>query len=346
MNKDFQNISSELLEIYSKKLKVKSCPHCKSKRFIKHSRYKYTQRFKCLDCGRTFLPSTGTSLHYLHKKEVFIEYSKIIREQGLLSLKKMRELCNISHLTAFDWRHKILLSIPESNRKLKGDIFCDDIWFVYSQKGRKLIPGARRRPLPEPFKHREFTVRMISMNNHSRNLMKIVKVGDLYFKDFFEAFANSIDRNAFIYNISKNDQLKKFAKEKAVKHIIPSIEEAKNNYKLFQTRSEIKNFINKILKGVSTKYLQLYAGYYSYAKNQVFDAISEKFLNHRHVWFTYTRLEDIYYIFTKLATKVLFAHENKRFWKSTRNMVIPERSMILKIDEDLYKYISGISRIY
>ncbi len=346
MKKDFQNISPELLEIYSKKLKVNSCPHCKSKRFIKHSKYKFTQRFKCLDCGRTFIPSTGTSLHYLHKKEVFIEYSKIIREQGLLSLKKMRELCKISHLTAFDWRHKILLSVPEVNRKLKGKIFCDDIWFVYSQKGRKLIPGARRRPLPEPFKHREFTVRLISMNDHSKNVMKIVKVGDLYFKDFFEAFGNRINKNVCIYNISNNDQLQKFAKEKAIEHIIPTKEDSEKYYKSFQIRNEIKNFINKILKGVSTKYLQLYAAYYSYAKNQVFDAISEKFLNHRHVWFTYTRLEDIYYLFTKLATRVLFPHENKRFWKSTKNMIIPEKSMIFKTDMDYYKYISGISRIY
>jgi len=333
MKKDFQNISSELLEIYSKKLKVNSCPHCNSKRFIKHSRYKYTQRFKCLECGRTFIPSTGTSLHYLHKKEVFLEYSKIIREQGLLSLKKMRELCNISHLTAFDWRHKILLSIPESNRRFKGEVYCDDIWFVYSEKGRKLVAEARRGPLRDPFKHREFTCRLISLSDGKNTEMKLVKVGNINFSDYCPAFEDKIGRKSVIYNVSGEEKLRRFAKEQAAKHRFVLDTNKRIEEKYFVIRNELKGFINKTLKGVSTKYLQMYAGYYSYSKHKIFDPLSEAFLNRRKVWFTYTRLEVIYFKFVYFATQVLLIDLNKRTWKSTEKVPIPDNCMVYKITE-------------
>ena len=36
---------------------VSSCPHCGSNNFIKWSKYKDTQRFKCKECNSTFLPT-------------------------------------------------------------------------------------------------------------------------------------------------------------------------------------------------------------------------------------------------------------------------------------------------
>jgi len=73
MISDRIQLSGEYLELY-KKIKVDSCPYCGSKRFIKHSRYKYTQRYRCTSCLRTFIPSTGTSLHYIKNKDLFIDY--------------------------------------------------------------------------------------------------------------------------------------------------------------------------------------------------------------------------------------------------------------------------------
>ena len=47
------------------------CPHCGSGAIIKHSKYKDTQRFKCKECNRTFLPTTGTYIHNIKKKEIY-----------------------------------------------------------------------------------------------------------------------------------------------------------------------------------------------------------------------------------------------------------------------------------
>ena len=60
------------------KINVSKCPYCSSKGFIKHGRYKDTMRYKCKSCNKTFLPSTGTSLHYINKRDCFMEFAKII----------------------------------------------------------------------------------------------------------------------------------------------------------------------------------------------------------------------------------------------------------------------------
>jgi len=44
---------------------------------------------------------------------------------------------NVSIPTAFDWRHKILLSLPEVSDKFEGEVEVDDLWIRYSQKGRR-----------------------------------------------------------------------------------------------------------------------------------------------------------------------------------------------------------------
>lgn len=44
------------------------CPHCKSSNIIKHGKFKYRQRYKCKDCGRTFCDTTLTPFSYSKKK--------------------------------------------------------------------------------------------------------------------------------------------------------------------------------------------------------------------------------------------------------------------------------------
>ena len=77
----------------------------------------------------------------------------------------------------------------------------------------------------------------------------------------------------------------------------------------------------------------MYAGYYSYSKHKIFDPLSEAFLNRRKVWFTYTRLEVIYFKFVYFATQVLLIDLNKRTWKSTEKVPIPDNCMVYKITE-------------
>jgi len=49
---------------------------------------------------------------------------------------------DVSISTAFDWRHKILLLLPEVSDKLEGEVEVNDLWIRYSQKG---IPQEARK---------------------------------------------------------------------------------------------------------------------------------------------------------------------------------------------------------
>ena len=117
---------SELLEDLSSRVKVstfvpseiKCCPHCKSKGFIKHGYSKQGQRFKCKSCQRTFSPTTGTAIHCIKKKGKFMEYSKVIKEEGLHTIDHMKKRIGISNQSAFDWRHRLLLSSPKKKKNL------------------------------------------------------------------------------------------------------------------------------------------------------------------------------------------------------------------------------------
>ncbi|HOL98894.1 MAG TPA: hypothetical protein PLQ08_10300, partial [Bacteroidales bacterium] len=53
-------------------LPVKECPHCGSKHFIKFGKYVNISRYRCKVCRRTFLPTSGSSIHYINKKEKFL----------------------------------------------------------------------------------------------------------------------------------------------------------------------------------------------------------------------------------------------------------------------------------
>lgn len=53
-------------------------------------------------------------------------------------MKEIARKVGISQQTAFDWRHKILSAVEGvSDCKFKGIAEIDDVWFLYSQKGRK-----------------------------------------------------------------------------------------------------------------------------------------------------------------------------------------------------------------
>jgi hypothetical protein len=55
-----------------------------------------------------------------------------------MPLKEIARKVGISQQTAFDWRHKILSAVEGvSDCKFKGIAEIDDVWFLYSQKGRK-----------------------------------------------------------------------------------------------------------------------------------------------------------------------------------------------------------------
>ena len=123
---------------------VVCCPHCNSKLFVKNGKRGGVQKYKCKACCKVFSTTTGTSLHRLQKPEKFELYKSLMFE-AYYPIKQIAQKVGISVQTAFDWRHKILSGLGREDKSFEGITEIDDIWFLYSQKGRKGLKYSRKR---------------------------------------------------------------------------------------------------------------------------------------------------------------------------------------------------------
>ena len=121
------------------------CPHCESTGFRLNGSVKGRKRYKCKSCGRSFGKATGTVYNRLRKIDIFNEYKRVMLEEGYIPLQTMCSRLGISHQTAFDWRHKTLAGLREDGGKFSVTAQLDDVWFRYSQKGRKGLKHSRKR---------------------------------------------------------------------------------------------------------------------------------------------------------------------------------------------------------
>lgn len=120
------------------------CPKCRGKDIVGNGSYKETKRYKCKSCKSSFNPLTGTTFHWIHKKELLREYLYFML-QGY-SLRKICGRMDICLKTAFDWRHKILRSLStEDNTKLSGIVEADETFFLFSEKGNKQLTSRKAR---------------------------------------------------------------------------------------------------------------------------------------------------------------------------------------------------------
>ena len=75
------------------------CPHFASSHTIKHGRHGDLQRFRCRHCNRTFNTLTGTPLAHLHLRDKWLGQAEALREG--LSLRQVSERFQIDRSTAF-----------------------------------------------------------------------------------------------------------------------------------------------------------------------------------------------------------------------------------------------------
>ena len=119
-----------------------SCPHCGHEKYVRFGKDKGAQRYKCGSCRRSFTEYTWMA--GLHKKVKVDDYLALMMEEK--SLDKIKDALKINKKTAFDWRHKILSSLADSD----GDDFTgitesDETFFLKSEKGRETVGRKPRK---------------------------------------------------------------------------------------------------------------------------------------------------------------------------------------------------------
>jgi len=305
--------------------KMDSCPYCKSELIVKNGHKKNRQRFKCKMCHKIFTSTTGTSIHGVKKIEKFEEYKTLMFEQ-YQPLKALAKKVGISIQTAFDWRHKILSGATSSPIEFQGITEMDDLWFLYSQKGRKGLKYSRKRGGSSRAGDNNFQVKLLATADRFKNRdFSVAKIGRITKKDIERKVGGKFNDSCTLVS-DKHRSISAFAKAENVKHIsfISSKHTAGGEFHVQNVNnmaSRLKSIINHRFRGVSTKYLQNYSNWFA-LQNSVSakeNNILQELNNNNTAWGIFTNLEEYYKDFIDNQSKRTYRCPTKRKWVSKLN---------------------------
>ncbi|GFZ30437.1 hypothetical protein CSC2_09630 [Clostridium zeae] len=242
-------------DLYTNRL-VSHCPSCKCREYIKYGFYKGIQRYKCKICGITFSKTTNSLWSYSKKDtRTWMGFIELLLEKK--SLRFCAKKLNISLVTAFYWRHKILHSInlDITPNKLRGIVHVGKTIIHENFKGCR-------------------NVKSININrdcpiNLRKNVWIIGAKGDdnsMFVKPLFNSCWNLTTFNIKLYSriekisyiVHYGDRyLSQVARKHNKKRFLKV--EADDSFKYF--RSNIKDWF-KTFHGVATKYLQRYLSFF------------------------------------------------------------------------------------
>lgn len=139
----------EKIEEYAEEKPIKPCPHCKSENVHRYGQVSERQRYRCKDCGKSFMETTNTVMAHSHCGEA--AWKQVIRDTvERVPLDETAAALELSHSTAFNMRHKILLALEAEEARnptvLSGVCELDDTYVLECYKGKKLPADFWRKP--------------------------------------------------------------------------------------------------------------------------------------------------------------------------------------------------------
>ena len=325
-----------LLEVLSNSLReatfkckegvIFKCPFCQSQQIVKNGSINGKQKYKCKDCNRTYTNCTGTSSHGIKKRDKYEEYKSVLLTEGLYPLKKMASRIGISEQTAFDWRHKILCTLTTEDTQFDGIVEIDDIWFLYSQKGRQGLKYSRKRGGSKRKGDNNYQAKLLvtSDRNGSHDL-SLTRIGRLKSADIQRKVGGRFKKDTTLVS-DKHSSISAFAKKNGIKHIgFKSSQHGADKEHHVQLvnnmASRLKNFLNGNLKGVSTKHLQCYANWFSFKEgkkeqNKIILAANQQLCQNTDTWNTFINMEPMYKKFIEEYSVRTYRCPTKRKWKN------------------------------
>lgn len=101
------------------------CPHCHCHRSHRHGRASGLQRFRCVNCGRSFNALTGTPLARLRKKECWLAYLQCVLDSH--TVRQAAAATGVHPTTSFRWRHRFVPGAArERPRRLPAIVEADE----------------------------------------------------------------------------------------------------------------------------------------------------------------------------------------------------------------------------
>ena len=137
-------------DIKIKEHRVDTCPYCQSKKFVKNGiNKKGIQSYRCSDdsCKKFFSDSTGKSIYWIHRKDIWYEFVE----------------------TMFDGQYH---SIREMAKRFDEIVETDDVHYRFSQKGRKGLVNSKKRGVSNSKRGDSNESVKVLMSSDRKNTMK------------------------------------------------------------------------------------------------------------------------------------------------------------------------------
>ncbi|MCP4176134.1 MAG: IS1595 family transposase [bacterium] len=302
------------------------CPHCQSDKVIIWCNYKKGKRFRCKECLRTFTSTTGSIIHHLKKKDKFIRFSALMFKDMFLTTENLSLEIGICQKTAFEWRHRLLVALRDEASEFSGITEMDDVWFLYSQKGRKGLKYSRKRGGSKRRGDNNFQAKLLITKERKGKLdMSLLRIGRIKRKDIERRLKNKFTDDSLLVS-DKHPSIMSFAKKGNINHerFISKNhvrEELIHVQNVNNIAARLKATLNHGFRGVSTKYLQNYATWFTikelYKKiTKRTQLIINKAVINKNGWNMYTNIEELYKNFIINYSVRTYRCPTKQKWKS------------------------------
>lgn len=248
-----------------------SCPHCGNRGYVRFGKDKGAQRYKCRSCKRGFTEYTGTWMAGLHKKDKVDGYLALMMEEK--SLDKIKDALGINKKTAFDWRHKILSSLTDTD----GDDFVgitesDETFFLKSDKGGKALGRKARKRGGASAKrgtNAEHVAVIVTQDRKQGLDITVATMGRIKKSDISRAIGDRLKKGKAVLCSDAHVSYKGFAMDNALEHHVLKAaikQRVKQGIYHIQhvnsTHNRVKKWLDNTFWGVATKYLQNYLNWF------------------------------------------------------------------------------------
>ncbi len=250
------------------------CRYCSSNKVILYGKKHGKQRFMCKDCGRTFITTTCTIREMSHQPyDVWEGMIEDTLNGNSLSHSELR--LGISHQTAFNMRHKILLSLQDIERAnplmLQDVTELDETFVLECYKGKSLPSYVTRKPRKHGAKalkrgiSNEFICICSGAQRKSNVFLKAVNRAKPSSIEVSEVFDGHIADGTLILT----DGLRSYnVLEDVADCTIKNVTGEKTSFYNLNTVNSLHSFVKeqyKFYRGVATKYINRYCTLFEYA---------------------------------------------------------------------------------
>lgn len=137
--------------------------------------------------------------------------------EGAIPLRIMCKRVGVSIQTSFDWRHKLIVSLSDSDSKFTNEVQLDDFWVSYGQKGRKGLKYSKGRGGNKKAGDNNYQVKVLTATNKDLTIMNVARIGRLTKSDIDNTIGDRINKETKLISDS-HPSIIGSAKDNNIKH--------------------------------------------------------------------------------------------------------------------------------